>query len=267
MKVGIIGLGVVGSALKFGFEKLGHKVFVYDKKFKDTKIEDLMETDLIFICVPTPNYQNGHCDLSNVHIIANELNSLSYKGLVVVKSTVPPKTTDQLSWLYKELRFSCCPEFLRERCSISDFCENLFLVCGVYNDGDFELLRKVHGHFPRKIFKVRPIEAELIKYFHNIYNMLRIVFANEFYEVCEFLDVDYMKVKNIAIQNFLASPNFYLDCSPSWRGAGGPCLPKDTLAFAAFVRFLGIRDLKLFEFLYEENKKFQVTVPEGMRKE
>ena len=54
MKIGIIGVGIVGSAIKFGFEKLGHKVFTHDIRY-DTSIEDVKETDVVFICVPTPS--------------------------------------------------------------------------------------------------------------------------------------------------------------------------------------------------------------------
>ena len=57
MNVGIIGIGVVGGAIRHGFEKLGHNVVIHDVKHK-TKIEDVIDTDIVFVCVPTPSAPN-----------------------------------------------------------------------------------------------------------------------------------------------------------------------------------------------------------------
>ena len=126
MKVGIIGVGMVGSAVKHGFEKLGHDVRIHDVKL-NTKIEDVLDTELCFISVPTPQGEDGHCDISIVESVVDELVEHEYKGIYVIKSTIKPGTMEYLNEKYGDgwwNRSAFVPEFLRERCSISDFMEN-----------------------------------------------------------------------------------------------------------------------------------------------
>jgi UDP-glucose 6-dehydrogenase len=75
MKIGIVGLGIIGSACKFGFEKLGHKVYAHDIQL-DTKLEDLLNTSITYICVPTPSKEDGSCDTSIVESVINDLKQL-----------------------------------------------------------------------------------------------------------------------------------------------------------------------------------------------
>ncbi len=263
MKIGIIGLGVVGSAVKHGLEKISQTVSAYDIKYPDTPINDVLDTEVCFVCVPTPSMSDGACDTSIVEQIVRELTEKNYRGLVTIKSTVTPGTTDRLAKT-TALRLAFCPEFLRERAAFTDFVENHDVcVIGAGTPEDFALIRDAHGSLPKNIVHVTPLEAELSKYFSNLYNALHIVFANEFYEVAKALGADYARVKN-AMVNRAAINDVYLDCNENFRGFGGVCLPKDTQAFAALVKQMGL-DLKLFELIVEENKKFKKTVPEGMR--
>ena len=95
MKIGIVGVGIVGSAIKFGFEKLGHKVFTHDIIY-NTSIEDVKDTDVVFICVPTPSLKDGKCDVQIVNDVVSELNGIDYQGIISIKSTVEPGTTKRL---------------------------------------------------------------------------------------------------------------------------------------------------------------------------
>ncbi len=112
---------------------------------------------------------------------------------------------------------------------------------------------------------VNSTEAELCKYFSNVYNATLITLANSFYEVSLKLDVNYNKVKN-AIKNRDHINGIYLDCNKNFRGFGGVCLPKDTEAMASFCEKNNI-DVDFFRNILDENKKYVVTVPKGMRKE
>ena len=265
-KIGIIGLGIVGSALQYGFQKiLGHSVAGYDIKYPETSIQDVLDTEICFICVPTKTDAQERCETSVVEKTVEELANNKYKGLVVIKSTVKPGTTDELAKKYKNLRLAFCPEFLRERVAISDFVENQDVcVIGAYNDSDYKLIKEVHGKLPKKFCRLEVKEAEFVKYFSNIFNALRIIFANEFYEVCKATGTNYQNVKNCVVlrSNIVDA---YLDCNENLRGFGGVCLPKDTEAFAMFVKDLNL-DLKLFDIILEENKKFKTTTFEDMRK-
>lgn len=263
MKIGIIGLGVIGSACKYGFEKLGHNVIGHDIRL-ETKIEDVLDADICYVCVPTPSREDGSCDVSIVEKVVNELNDNNYKGIVAIKSTVKPTTTKTLS---EKTNLTLCfvPEFLRERCAISDFTENHdLLAVGTDSKEVFEKIKKCHGHYPKTHSMMSPTEAELLKYYSNVYNATKIIFANEFYEICQTLGVDYSRVKDTFVKRG-TTKDMYLDVNENFRGYGGVCLPKDTKALSSFVKELGL-NLSLFETLDKENNKFKTTVFNGMRK-
>jgi UDPglucose 6-dehydrogenase len=260
VKVGIVGLGVVGTACKNGFESIGHNVLCHDIKL-DTKIEDIIDSSVIFICVPTPRDSDGSCDTSIVESVIRSIDSQEYKGTICIKSTVTPGFTDKIS---KTFNRNICfvPEFLRERCATSDFIDNHDVcIIGASSQSDYEKIKNAHGHLPDKFVKVSPSEAEISKYFNNIYNAMLVVFANSFYEVCEKAGADYKKVKD-AIVNRDHINDFYLECNEDLRGFGGPCLPKDISALSIFCKDMGVR---FFDNLIEENEKYKVTVFDGMR--
>jgi len=250
MKIGIVGVGMVGGTLRYAFRRLGHDVVCHDVKM-DTRLEDLLDTEIIFICVPTAQLPDERCDTSIVEEIVRDLERITYRGTVVIKSTVVPGTTDRLH-IERKLALTYCPEFLREKCSYSDFVENHeVLIVGSYRHTDFEKIRLAHGYYPKKIVRMTPMEAEFCKYFSNVYNALRINFACQFYDVCKSAGVDYSNVKNaMALRSSIG--HHYLDCSEHFRGFGGSCLPKDTAAFARYVEDLGV-DAPMFRRIVEEN--------------
>ena len=223
-----------------------------------------MDADICYVCVPTPSREDGSCDVSIVEKVVNELNDNNYKGIVAIKSTVKPTTTKTLS---EKTNLTLCfvPEFLRERCAISDFTENHdLLAVGTDSKEVFEKIKKCHGHYPKTHSMMSPTEAELLKYYSNVYNATKIIFANEFYEICQTLGVDYSRVKDTFVKRG-TTKDMYLDVNENFRGYGGVCLPKDTKALSSFVKELGL-NLSLFETLDKENNKFKTTVFNGMRK-
>jgi UDPglucose 6-dehydrogenase len=267
MKIGIAGLGIVGSACKFGFEKLGHEVSFYDKKFKQGQkgcdIKELINTEIIFICVPTPRGNDGSCDISIVEEIIAKLKNINYKNIICIKSTVSPGTTKKLKEKYS-LELCFVPEFLRERCAITDFTENHDLcVIGTDAASAYEKIKQAHGKLPKKFVQLTSDEAEMVKYFNNSFNAARIVFANSFYEICKNKNINYTNVKNAAV-NIHHIPDYYLDCNENFRGFAGMCLPKDVSELAVLEKQTRSN---FFKDLLEENDKYIKTVFEGMRKE
>lgn len=264
LKIGIIGLGIVGSACKFGFELNGHDVFVHDLRLK-TSIKDVLDTELCFICVPTPSKPNGQCDTSIVESVIDELAANNYQGSAVIKSTVEPGTTERLMQKHKyKFAIAMVPEFLRERCAVSDFTENHDLcVIGTQFPPLFEKIKLAHGSFPKKFVHLTATEAEFVKYFNNAYNAMLITFANSFHDVCKKHGVSYTNVKNAIIhRNHI--PNNYLECNQNFRGFGGVCLPKDLKA----LRYMSEgTDIDFFTDILKQNAKFQMKVQEGMRPE
>ena len=100
MRIGIVGQGYVGTAVKTIFEK-HYKTNTFDLN-GDCSCRDMEElvdqSDIIFVCVPTPMRKGGSCDTSIVESVVHEINTLStIDKIVAIKSTVPPGTTDRLN--------------------------------------------------------------------------------------------------------------------------------------------------------------------------
>lgn len=263
MKIGIIGLGVVGLAIKKGFEDLNHQIFVHDIKL-NSQLKDILDTELVFISVPTNSNENGSIDMSIVDQVINDLDLMKYSGLICLKSTSEPGSSKKYIQKYSNLKICFVPEFLRERCAYEDFTKNHdLLLVGTNNKNYYNIVLTAHGKFPKEKSMCDPTEAELVKYFSNSYNATRVIFANYFYEISKKLDVNYENI----LANYLKrthNPGDYLGCNKDLRGYGGVCLPKDTRAINFFAKKLEI-DLKLMESIIEDNSKIKTTVFKGMR--
>lgn len=253
MRVGIVGLGQVGETLQYGFRRIGHEIFAHDVRL-GTRIGDVLGTQICFVCVPTESRPDGECDVSVVEDVCSQLHALVYQGLVVIKSTVTPGTTERLSRELSGLQLAFCPEFLRERSRYSDFVEN-HDVCIVGADSymKFDIVRAAHRSIPKEFAHVTPTEAELCKYFANCFNALRITFANEMHDVCEAAGADYQSVKS-AIVKRKSIGDSYLDSSKQFRAFGGRCLPKDTEALSKFAQRIGV-ETTLLNTVIRENKR------------
>ena len=263
MKIGIIGLGVVGSACKAGFEKCGYAVKVHDPKLF-TNLNDLIDSEIVYICVPTPAKQDGTCDSSIVHETIVEIMRLGYEGIIAIKSTITPGTTQDFIERYSD-KIVFVPEFLKERSAEYDFVfDHKLLLVGTENVNHYYVVVRSHGDMPKSQMRVTPTEAEMMKYYHNTFNATRIVFSNIMFELCAKKDADYDKVKEAFLLNN-GMPDEYLDVSKDLRGYGGACLPKDVKAMQKFCEQNKL-PYEFFKMLDCENQKFPTTVFEGMRK-
>ncbi len=256
LRIGVIGLGMVGEAVAYGLRRIGHDVRGFDVNADKTthSYREILFTELVFICVPTPNLPDGRCDTSSVGMALDRLGGSGYRGLAVIKSTVPPGTTEAFTKNIVGLRLAFCPEFLRERARFSDFVENQELcIAGVFKEFDAELIRAANGKLPEHFVVMTPTEAELAKYFVNCFNGYRVNFANAFYDVCQAMGADYTTIKDAVTKRSGITPD-YLTCNEQTRGFGGSCLPKDTKAFAVFVKALGLTT-PLFEMIIQQNDR------------
>lgn len=255
MKIGLLGKGTVGQAVYEGLEYLGHTMSFYDPAYVESKLEDVMGTELVFVCVPTNQLDNGDCDTSIVESTVNDLDFLGYKGLICVKSTVVPGTTERLKKKFPRQRIAAVPEFLRARTALADFIHNHdLLVVGTDDEAEFDLVRRAHGFYPRYAVQVSATEAEIVKYFNNVHHAMQVTFANITYEVCEKLGSNYMNVYNAITQRECINPN-YLMANKNMRGYGGHCLPKDTAAWNNLIKNLGL-DFELIQSVINDNRKF-----------
>ena len=262
MNIGIIGVGIVGKTVHHGLSRIGHDIDVFDTKLPETSLKDVLSSELVFISVPTPSNPDGTCNTSVVEKVVADLAKAKYKGLVTIKSTVEPGTTDKLHKRHPKLRLAFCPEFLREKATYTDFVEQHDIcIIGAYNEKDFELVKEAHHPLPENYAHLTPLDAEFCKYFLNVFNALRIVYANQFYDVTKAAGADYQKIKN-AITKHRVVPPVYLDCNDNFRGFGGSCLPKDTAAFAKYAQRMSgeTKNLSLFDHIVEINKRYKTTV-------
>ena len=259
--IGIIGWGVVGSACGNGFKILNHTVRHCDPKY-GTTINNVLDTDIVFVCVPTPSLPSGACDTTLIKDTVLQLKNFNYSGVIAIKSTTNPGTTQSLIDQYQDYNICYVPEFLREVSAEEDFISNHnLLVVGCVSDHSYNTVVEACGHFPKNHRKLSPTETEILKYYSNTFNALRVVFANIFFEMCEKLNADYSKV----LESFLLrTSDSYLQCSENLRGYGGPCLPKDVKAMKEFCKELEI-SVELFNAIDHDNNQFKITIPKGMR--
>lgn len=269
MKIGIIGLGMVGKAIYDGLALNTNNIMsFYDVKFPDSKIEDIIDTDIVYISVPTLPDENNRCNLTILNSVISNLTDLNYAGIICIKSTITPETTINLINKYNNDNICFCPEFLRERCAFEDFTvNNKICIIGTINDSVYEIVKECHANICTEFRKVHPTEAELTKYFQNVYNTYRVLFANAFYEVCKSNNVEYNNiVKNLLVRNELDEK--YMKCDETLRGPSGPCLVKDTLAFYEYVKSKNLEiKPELFKTMVDDMKLYPRTVIDGTRTE
>ena len=264
MNIGIVGLGIVGKANETGFKLLKHTVLVHDIKLR-TSLNNLLKTEIIFLCLPTPPKKNGSCDTSIVENVIKELCKKKYNGLIVIRSTISPGTTIKFQKKFKNKKIIFSPEFLRERFATSDFIKNQkLLVIGTKNKNHFKLVKKAHRNLATNIVQLTENEAELLKYFNNVFASMRVVFANIFYDLSKHYKSNYTKIKNAYIKTGKAN-DLYLDVNENLRGYGGMCLPKDTLGLINVIKENKLK-FKLIQSIHQDNKLLKKTVFKKMRK-
>ena len=247
MKVGIIGYGAVGKAV-FNTVNKEYETIPYDKymeEYSDPK--RILNTDLLFISLPTPfNINEKKIELKHIYDFVKYLSEENYDGVVVLKSTSPPGTTDFLSNTYTNLNIIFNPEFLRERTAFQDVENQSNIVIGANIKKQkqvdavnllIEILSKTVINFnENNISIVEPKVAELAKYAQNVFFANRVAIINIIYDACQQYEIDYNILKEVAFCKEKLIGNNLVDVPghDGKRGFGGKCLPKDLAGFNSF---------------------------------
>ena len=236
MNIGICGVGIVGEAILKCFVKKNIKVITYDKyKNGIGKIEDILNTDILFLCLPTL-YSNEKKEYNkeSIYEICNYLSENKYNGIVVIKSTIEPGTCRFLQKKYN-LNILHNPEFLTARTATEDFENQTHIVIGGLstNDKNIDILKTFYTSYWKSEISVSVYEeSELMKIGINCFYSVKIQFFNEIYSLTNtFENVDYKKVVSMMLKNNWIHPNHTEVPGPDGLlSYGGMCFPKDTNA-------------------------------------
>ena len=257
MKIGIIGVGFVGSAVKKGFESKGFTVKGYDKFKESDSFDDVMECNIIFVCVPTPSKEDGSIDMKIMNDIMERISDNKPSGIIVIKSSVLPGTAKNYKKLYPHLKIVSNPELLRESKSEYDFLHPSVILIGIVNDDKYHAKKvsNLYKEFDCSNIKfVNSEEAEMAKYMSNCYFAVRVIFANEMYDLCKKLKINYDYVRDCFESIRFVAPGHFDVLHGGYRGFGGSCLPKDLQAILSLSKNKKV-DCKLLKTAWKINKK------------
>ena len=236
--IGIVGQGFVGNAVYQKFKNY-YDVLTHDKD--DTKSTSTLDNmvhlcDTIFLCLPTPMKSDGRCDTSILESVLDTIDLISdnYESnkTIVIKSTIPPGTTEKWNKKYESLTLVFNPEFLTERNAVSDYENQNRIILGGPRPATTELKQIFSKVFPKAhIIKTDSTHAEMVKYLTNSFLATKVSFANEIYQLCDKLNIDYDKVVEYAtLDDRLGKSHWGVPGHDGDFGFGGHCFPKDLAA-------------------------------------
>ena len=261
MNIVIVGTGYVGLVTGVGFSQQGHKISFID--LDSNKIEKLAnkelpffepgldeyfsnvenfnrmsfhdnysgldwdETDIVFICVQTPNnLETNSVDTKFLESAITEISKLENQDITItVKSTIPPYEIENVcnNVGYDRNLLTFNPEFLREGSAVHDFFNPDRVVIGGLNQEKIKKLEQLYSTFDVEIIITDPISSQLIKYLANTYLPMRLSFVNEATRLADYSNANLQDVlKGVGLDSRIGS--HYFRPSPSW---GGSCFPKD----------------------------------------
>lgn len=247
-----------------GLEKLLKKNIEMGKLKASTKIEEeVVSADAVMICVGTPSQKNGETDLGYVMSAAKDIaKAIRLREdylLVIIKSTVPPTTTNQISEAIEKesgkkegVGFGTVmnPEFLREGKAIFDFKNPDRIIMGVRRKSDERIMRQIYAGIRCPILVCDPSTAEMIKYASNSMLATKISFSNEIANVC----------KKLGLETFQVMEGIGLDKRIGKQflnpgiGFGGSCFPKDVSSLVHNMKKTSVEP-RLLSAVLEVNEK------------
>lgn len=241
VRVGIIGNGFVGEAQAFAFSSVVETlIYDIDEQRAFSSLEDVHSCDFVFVCVPTPMFNNGNQDFSYVEEVFKHA---SEKPIYILKSTVVPGSTDILKKKYNKLKIVFSPEFLTERTAKLDMLTQSRIILGgekklVYEVEKLFLLRFKNKH----VIKTDSKTAELIKYMNNCFFATKVSIMNEFKLVCDKIGGNWEDaLYGFSSDGRVGDSHLNVPGHDGNRGYGGTCFPKDVNSFIKFSEKIGIK--------------------------
>ena len=256
--IGIIGQGFVGNAVYQKFKQFFNiKTYDLDASKCNSTEKEVLDQDIVFVCLPTPMGKNGECVTTIVEGALEKLNK-SNTQIAVVKSTVAPTSTEQWNTQFKNLTVVFNPEFLTEANAVKDYEDQNRIVLGGPRKGTTPLKPIFAKVFPKaKIIKTNSTYAEMVKYVTNSFLATKVSFANEIYQICGAVGADYDKVIEYAtFDERLGNSHWSVPGPDGDFGYGGHCFPKDVKALIKVAQDLNV-DTKMLIATDTKNNKIR----------
>ncbi len=236
--IGIIGQGFVGNAIYQKFKNYFEVLtFDLDSKLCNSTLENICDRcETIFVCLPTPMNEDGSCCTNIVEDVLKDIEILTSfeqkEKTIVLKSTVSPGITKKWNTEFKFLNIVFNPEFLTEANAVNDFENQSRIILGGPRPQTTKLKQIYSKVFPKAhIIKTDSTHAEMVKYLTNSFLATKVSFANEIYQICDKLKIDYDKVVEYAVLDDRLGKSHWAVPGPDGDfGFGGHCLPKDLSA-------------------------------------
>jgi len=232
VKIGIVGCGFIGGALKQWVETYNPsvKVLVLDppKGFND----DLASAEILFVSIHIPTEASGHQDLSPLKEIIKRLPDKP----VFIRTTILPGTSEMLS---KETghRVYFMPEFLTQRTAYADFCSQPMVFTA-----EAELLQEIF--IGKKFVEMTSFEAEVAKYAHNVFGAVKVTYFNGIYDYCQKNNADYDRVlQGVLLSGYINDTHTQVPGPDGKLGYGGKCFPKDVNALTEMTKGYPLQEL------------------------
>jgi len=257
--IGIIGFGFVGKAIQHGFaQATNFRIHDVNPNESINTFEEVMtESDVIFLCVPTPmDIVSGIQDLSIMDSVMEQCTKYTDGTdlVLVIKSTILPGTTDGYIEKYPNSRIVFNPEFLTERTFRLDFINQSRIVLGGAPENTAKVEELYKERFPTTpVFHCSSTAAELTKYAANCFFSVKISFLNEIYQICEALGTSYDEVIAMTLADGrIGNSHWTIPGHDGSKGFGGKCFPKDLNALIGCAEKLGI-DPVVMKATWEKN--------------
>lgn len=259
MKIGIIGVGYVGSAVRASYDDHVELLICDPRLPENISIEQMVlnSPSAIFVSVPTPS-NNGKGDYSILDSVFQNLELSNYRGLVISKSTASPDFYGDASKKYS-FKLSHVPEFLKEVSAIDDYMNPECTVIGgdpETHDLVLNVLKASKANIDdSKVFFTEIKTAALFKYVCNTYLSTKVIFANELFAYCKAIDVDWDSLQRMLVADSrLGSTHWKVPGTDGRYGYGGNCFPKDVDAMIYNAEENGI-DMSLLKHVRNVNNK------------
>lgn len=265
-KLGVIGNGFVGGAIARGFA-LTADVRIFDKNPKKSihTLTQVCQQDYVFLCLPTPmeRVDGGKASLSIIRSVCKQIAQYALSPLVIIKSTVPIGTTDELRKEFG-LQIIHNPEFLTARNADIDFLTPARTILG----GDKDLTNKVAkifaDRFPgNNILEMTSRESEAVKYIANCFFTVKIMYFNEVFLGLKSLGLDWNRVmEGVLTDGRIGISHCNVPGHDGKYGYGGSCFSKDICALIHQLEKTGFDPIML-KACWEHNKKIRPEMDWG----